>query len=417
MTTRRHIPIEKTARAMKRVRTAFDLRNASERSVAHGILSAFKSCENLFVDLDRDTQELNEAESAPDCVGLILSADLPHARQICAANQDLPIVVVGCGRDKGDLIWAGPRIDIDDATVGTVGAQHLIDCGFQYFAFCSYPSHQSNAWCRERGLAFAKHVSARGRACEVHVTRDDPFSNAHGLNMALRIWLASLPKPVGIMAADDRLAHRILLACQEIGLSLPDQVAVLGVGNDELIGSLSSDFLSSIDLPVQRQGSEAAALLRNLINCEAASPLQRRLPPVQVIRRGSTDVMAIQDAAVLRAMQFIRDFAGERITPHDVADHVAMSRSYLDARFRESLGCTVFQAIQKCRRDRALDMLAHADYTTKQIAEMVGYSSTQHLSTDIRIATGRTPGQYRDEAGDLSSRRTGLPRAADPFRT
>src|SRR3954447_13908646 len=154
-------------------------------------------------------------------------------------------------------------------------------------------------------------------------------------------WLLTLPRPVGVMGAYDIRARHVLDACRRVGLPVPDQVAVVGVDNDEFLCSLTDPPLSSVAPDTRRTGYEAAALLDRLM-----SGRERRrgqaifVEPLGVVTRRSTDVLAVGDGDISAAVQFIREHACEGIAVKDVLAEVPLSRRVLEDRFRKLLGRT-----------------------------------------------------------------------------
>ena len=208
-------------------------------------------------------------------------------------------------------------------------------------------------------------------------------------------WIAALPKPAGIMTANDDRGLQVLDACRRIGAAVPEEVAVLGVDNDEYLCGLAIPPLSSIDINSEETGYQAAALLDRMM---AGKRPPKRLPQIKprgVIIRCSTDVLATDDADVVRAVQFIREHACGPITSRQVVDHVSLSRSSLGPRFKRVLGCTIHQEIQRVRVERAKDLLAQTRMPIKEIASVTGFKTVQYLTRAFRRLTRETPAAFR----------------------
>lgn len=187
----------------------------------------------------------------------------------------------------------------------------------------------------------------------------------------------------------------MLDACRRVSAAVPDQVAVLGVDNDDYLCGLSLPPLSSIDINSEETGYQAAALLDRLMD---GKPPPQRLPeiaPAGVIVRRSTDVLATDDSEVIRAVQFIREHACRPIRAADVFDELSVSRSCLEPRFRSVLGRTIHQEIDRVRIERAKTLLAETDLPIKHIAQQAGFQTVQYLTRAFRRFTEDTPAAFR----------------------
>ena len=174
-------------------------------------------------------------------------------------------------------------------------------------------------------------------------------------------------------------------------------MAILGVDNDELMCDLANPALSSIALGTDRIGYEAARLLDDLISARKIPKSQRELAvgPVGVITRMSTNVIAVSDAQVAQAIEFIRENIDTGIQVSNVISAVDLSRSTLDNRFKQILGLTVHDEIERVRLERTKELLTTTDCTLAEISTQSGFGTVQYLSTVFRRSTGQTPGEYR----------------------
>jgi LacI family transcriptional regulator len=197
------------------------------------------------------------------------------------------------------------------------------------------------------------------------------------------------------MACNDSRALQILEACRMADLRVPEDVAVVGVDNEEAICPFTDPSLTSVDQGAQQTGYEAAALLDQWISGEPVAPGKRSVSPVGIVARGSTEILAVDDRDVAAALQFIREHASERIGLDDVSAALTSTNATLRRRFKAVLGRTVHDEIQRVRLERAKQLLVSSDLTFRQIANRSGFCSVQHMTTRIRQATGHTPRQYR----------------------
>jgi len=197
------------------------------------------------------------------------------------------------------------------------------------------------------------------------------------------------------MAANDSRARHVLEACRTADLTVPGEVAVIGVDNDELLCQLSTPLLTSIDQGAMRIGYEAAALLHGIIH--GKKPRKRRfvVDPVGIVARQSTDVLAVDDPKLAIAMAFIQDHACEGIKGQDVVRAVAISRSGLENRFKAILGYTVRGAIRQVQMERARRLISGTSLPLKQVASALGLRSVQHLTTLFGKTFNQSPAKYR----------------------
>jgi LacI family transcriptional regulator len=273
-----------------------------------------------------------------------------------------------------------------------LAAEHLRERGFRQFGFCGLPRGMDPPL-DDRGEAFLLYLKSAGLPCSVF-----PASRAMAWEQEQRRmaqWVRSLPKPAAVLTCNDSRGLQILRACVRAGIKVPDQVAVIGAGNDDCLCSLSHPPLSSVDLAPETIGYEAAALLDRMMS-RRAPPLQPMLvPPRGIITRLSTDVLATDDAAVSQAVGFIREHAREDLRVADVLHHVKLSRSALEPRLKRVLGRTIHQEIHHVRIERVKALLATTNLPTKQVAGQTGFHSVQYLTRVFRNATGQTPASYR----------------------
>jgi LacI family transcriptional regulator len=214
----------------------------------------------------------------------------------------------------------------------------------------------------------------------------------------LRRWLRELPKPVGIMACYDIRGQQVLDACRSAGLAVPAEVAVIGVDNDELLCDLASPPLTSVVPNAHRTGYEAAGLLDRLMAGKRVAAAPTLIAPLGVAARQSTDVLAVDDREVARAVQFIREHACDGINVGDVLRVVPLSRRVLEMRFQRLLGRTPREEILQARLGRVKQLLGETDLPLYLIAERTGFEHVEYLSVVFRREAGTTPSAFRAAA-------------------
>jgi len=289
-----------------------------------------------------------------------------------------------------------PFVSMDNQQVASLALQHLRDRGIRNFAVCGRPGTRNTALI-ERCDHFRELVEQDGGVCYIFpplATRRATMSWEQEQDQ-LAEWIRSLPKPVGIFGCNDERGLQVLDACRRVGVTVPDEVAVIGVDNDQAICDLTIPPLSSIDPNAEAIGYEAAALLDRMMSGQAAPTEPIKLAPRGVVTRRSTDVVASEDQEVGRAISYIREHACRGLQVVDVLGHMAMSRASLQQRMKQVVGRTIHQEIQNVRLGRVKDLLAMSEMTIKQVARESGFASVQYMTRVFRAVTGETPARYR----------------------
>jgi LacI family transcriptional regulator len=208
-------------------------------------------------------------------------------------------------------------------------------------------------------------------------------------------WLQTLPRPVGLMACNDTRGQQVLNACREVGIAVPDAVAVVGVDNDELVCELCDPPLSSVVPNTRQIGYEAAALLDRLLRGEKPPRQLVWIPPLGIVTRRSTDILAIEDRDIAAAVRFIRDNACNGITVAEVVRRLPLSHATLERQFHRYIGRTPKAEIIRVQLERVKQLLAETNLSLKEIASQTGFTHTEYLSALFKSKTGQTPGQCR----------------------
>lgn len=296
-----------------------------------------------------------------------------------------------------------PTLDTDHRAVAHMAADHLIEHGFEQFAYCGFDGLYYSERRREY---FTEYLSELGYKVSVFQCprqshdRDSSTFEAHGVldAEALAAWVASLPKPVGLMACNDARGEHVLDACSQCGIVVPDETAVIAVGNDDVVCDLCAPTLSSIEPNTRKMGYEAAALLDRMISGEDLPTVKILVGPLDVITRQSTDVLTIADGDVAAAMHFIREHAAEGVNVEDVLEHVGVSRSTLERRFARFVGRSPKAEIIRAQLHRVKQLLSRTDYPLVKIAQLAGFNHVEYMCNIFKDKTGQTPGQYRKQS-------------------
>lgn len=298
----------------------------------------------------------------------------------------LPTVDLSAARLVPEL----PGAETDDDHIARWAVEHFVERGVRHLAFCGDDRY---GWSIARGDAFAAHAARHGVTAQQFHLR--PTGTRATDRARLSTWLRELPKPVGVMACYDIAGQEVLEACTIAGLAVPDEVAVIGVDNDELLGTLSSPALSSIEPDTRRTGFLAAELLDALMAGEVVEPGLRLIPPVRVVVRQSSDLLSVSDELVAEALRFIRDHADRSVGVAEVQRTVGLSRRALDLRFVKHLGRTTHAEILRVRMGRVADLLTTTDWTLPRIAERLDFAHAESMGAAFKKYTGRSPGRYR----------------------
>jgi LacI family transcriptional regulator len=304
-------------------------------------------------------------------------------------NVNIPKVINDTHRE---LIPDTSTIITDSKKIGQVAAEYLLGLGFRYFAYCGY---QDFAWSKKRYDAFSDIL--KDNDIETFFNLENEVSGQQKNNMErwkIAEWLKQLPRPVCIFACNDDRAISVLEACKIAGLSVPEEVAVLGVDNDELMCNLSSPSLSSIELDFEGAGFTAAQHLNELIHKKTEHKIIY-VPPVEIVKRRSTDILAINDQNVASALIFIRNNYYKPIQVVDVVDATCLSKRELEKRFKNILKRTIKSEIKRLRLDLIKKKLLSSNDPVYQIANELEFTDPEHFSRYFKNATGLSPIEFK----------------------
>jgi LacI family transcriptional regulator len=302
----------------------------------------------------------------------------------------IPAVVVGHSKRE---VPGLANVITDSPAIGHMAADHLLDCGFRHFAYCGYEHTQ---WSQLRAEAFTQTIRERGYPtnCYNAPAESDPVSWTRERQSMAR-WLQSLPKPLGLMACNDDRGQQVIEACHIAGLRIPDEVAVLGTDNDEVVCGLSGPPMSSVAINFDRAGYDAAQCLHRMMSGQKRLPSKISVPPTHVVTRRSTDILATEDPFVAKSLRFIRDHPRQDVSVGDVARAAGLSRRALEKRFRRMIGRSILKEIRRVRVDQIARLLVETNLPIVEIAELSGYSNVQHFARYFRAERNTTPLAFR----------------------
>ncbi len=288
-----------------------------------------------------------------------------------------------------------PNITADYVGTGRMGARFFLNRGFRHFAYFGF---RNVCWSDERCDGFWQEVEAAGYGNSFYTYNLQDIDNLWFYEQdKLTDWLRAIPKPIAIMACDDNQGNNLVEACHAAGIKIPSEVSILGVDNDELLCSLGSTPLSSIQVNIEEGGYQTAALIEQRV-LHPETPLQDVvLKPVKIIGRMSTAAFATQDDQIQKAIQFIHRNITRKISVEDVTDEVALSRRLLERRFKKVTDQTIYQYITDVKLKQFAQMLLDTDDQLIDIALSLGESDTKSISRRFKQLYGCSPIQWREK--------------------
>jgi LacI family transcriptional regulator len=286
-----------------------------------------------------------------------------------------------------------PCIRSNDTEVGRLAARHLLDQGHRQFGFCGYNGF---TWSTERCEAFCGAIEEAGGRVEIYRSTGRRYTPEAKEEARIREWLKALPKPIGVLCANDDRAESVLQACAALEYGVPEDVSVVGVDDDEYVCELQNPPLSSIRLATEQAGYQTAALLHRMMHGEEIMSGQRiTAQATGVTPRQSTDMLMVRHADVRKALRFIRENVNRAIRVTDVVRATGLSHRGLNDRFNAELGCSIVEQLTRARTAFICRLLADTDMQIQEIAKAVGYEDDRHFSRYVKRATGLTPQAYR----------------------
>lgn len=322
----------------------------------------------------------------------ILAAINTAQEATCAASLSIPLVNISSALLRSPV----PRSIVDNHAIGSLAADHLVGKGFQAYAFYGLSDVQ---YSRDRQTGFEERLSAAGYRSVEYLSKPTFGLGGNQWLQQYRVlaeWLATLPTPCGLFAVSDYRARQAIDACRQVGLQVPEQVAVLGVDNEQIICDHSSPTLTSVARNDQLEGYRAAAMLDRLLNGKRVSLEESPIPPLQVVERESTATFAVSDVRLRQALSYLHQHIEKPITIDQITEHAGVSRRWLEYAFRDVLGETPYQYLRRQRLAMARRLLAE-DPSTKvySIAQQTGFSSAKQLAIAFQQDYGMSPREYR----------------------
>jgi len=380
-----------------RIALLFNANKSFDREVIAGIaayLGSTRAAWDLFLEEDFRLRLAGIENWSGD--GIIADFDDP-AVAAALSRCSVPVVAVGGSyADEAEYPAQVPYVATDNFKLIKLARDHLIDVGLQRFAMFSLPEARENRWAQERENAFRSLMAADQMEAEIFRGCGTSASSWDDTVQGQVAWLRSLPKPVGIIAVTDARARQLLQACIIAGIAVPEQVALIGIDNDSLVRMLTRIPLSSVIQGAQEMGRTAAHLLDQMLHGVRLGNTRILMPPAGINVFASSQHQAVRHPHVARARHFIRQYACQGIKTHQVADYVGVSRSSLEAYFRQELGRSVHDVILEFKLDAAKAGLENGERSIADVALGCGFTSTQYMHLVFKRELGCTPRAYRD---------------------
>ena len=297
----------------------------------------------------------------------------------------VPIVNISSSRLPAPVV----SVNVDQRAVGRAAALHLFDKDVASYGFAGYQESDSS---RGRLAGFRSVLRKRRRDCNVHWIAGAYSHWPEGFER----WLAVLRKPAAVFVASDSEARLLLSVCRHMGLNVPEDVAVLGVNNEEDICLTCRPMLSSIPTGLQYIGEYATAIMGDWLSGKRPAKRIIEFMPGAVIERGSTQrSRGLDDPLVAQAIRWMRENLGQGIGVREVAGVCGVSQRALEYHFHAAAGRSPGKVLQQLRFDEATELLVHTELTLDEVARRIGFRSAQYMSTFFQKHCGFPPAAYR----------------------
>jgi Transcriptional regulators len=302
----------------------------------------------------------------------------------------LPTILVLHDTNRPDYL---PAVVTDSKSIAKMASEHLISKGLKNFAFCGFDNFE---WSNARKYQFKSFIEETGNRIYLYEqSANMKIQNWKNEQGRVLKWIQSLPKPIGIMTCNDDRGQHILEVCKLSGLKVPEDVAVIGVDNDPMICELGDPPLTSIALNAEPAGFRAAQLLDDIMNGEKMCGQDILVTATHLVQRQSTDLLAVNDEEVAKALRFIKQNAKNKILVNDVANSTLLSRRNLELRFRKAIHRSIQQEIRSVRVEWIIKYLLETDLTIAEIISLFNFSDIAHISRYFKKEKGIRLKEFR----------------------
>lgn len=352
-----------------------------------------EECDFWQIDIYRPVDEIHKLikKWKPDG---IITEFLPEITKQILEPTHIPTVI--CPNDEKD--FPHPHcsyVDVDDIDVGIQAARYFCNQGYENLAFYG----NNTPYSRQRLKGYKEYLSQQEMNLHLFQENIRVFRRYteywQDFTSTAQDWLLQLPKPCAIFVAHDPLARSLIERCRHAKIRVPEDVSIVSANNDPLICNLVNPPLSSISIPWNRIGFEAARILIEKIHNRYQGPVTTKIQPIGVEQRQSSDILQVKDPVLGKALHFIRNHIGEKLQVTDVVDHCRTSRRTLEKLFKTYLKKSPREEILRLRIERAQKYLTDTDIQMPEIAERCGFGHQERFTVSFRQYTNMTPSAYR----------------------
>jgi len=377
---------------MERLRIALVLSDVFLRRLTPAFFPLVESQQDYWmINVRRPVSDLERLLDEISPAGVITELLPEKTDAVLAAG--LPTVVV----DSDDVYPEAVSIDVDDERVGQRAAEYFLSAGYQHYAFLG--NHRP--YSMQRLTGFERALNKAGYGCDSYLETENHqvtyMEHFRGESSSLRQWLQKLPKPCALFAAHDPVGRLVCEVAQEENIPVPEEIAVIGANNDDLLCNLSYPPLSSVMIPWLKIGNIARQEIDQLVSGQARAGRVIQVTPGNVVHRQSSEWTAVDDSDLRRALEYMRLHFQEGISIKSMCISLQMNRPTLERKFQEKLDCTPRQQLARIRVDRAKELLAETNHKMDWIAAEVGLTSAERLSVVFGQIAGASPSAYRSE--------------------
>ena len=333
-----------------------------------------------------------------------------HSRELASrlSAYRVPVVNVSGARLQGVDF---PRVTSDANAVVEIALRHLLEKQMPHVAFCGEPHKPFlDFWTQ----AYLK-MAAKHELTPLVYSPARRFSAGTGLETQSKDrarWLSSLPKPIGIIGWDTITCRHVASSCELAGIEIPEQVAIISLSTEDLLGRTLHPPISGVDIPVQRIGYEAANLLGNLMRGKSRKTKELLLEPLGITTRQSTDIFSCDDPKVRQVMRFIKENAVRGIQVSDVMRAVPIARRTLERRFKTMLGHSPAEEIRRTKIEKVRQLLTNTDMAMPEIADACGFTYAEHMIPLFAKYHHDTPAAFRRNLRARATLRSARPALA-----
>ncbi len=324
-------------------------------------------------------------------VGCVIEAAADDIALPRRMPRRVPIVLLDC-----DSAFARRRVSTivqHPTAIGAFAAEHLLGMDIAAYAYVGFPDRKF--WDRTRRAAFARAIRAAGRPL-FQIDTGDSVANIGTLRARIAAGIVRLTKPAGVYCANDAIAVQVLEAAAQSGLSIPNDIAVLGTDNEEYLCENAVPTISSVELDFAGAGRRCVEIIAERIERGGGEPVHETFGPLRILRRTSTRRSARLDRSVVAALDLIRARATNGLTSREVTALFGCSRRMAEMRFRTATGHSILDEIHAVQVERAKELLADPRNKVSMVPSMCGYESNPFFMALFRRATGMSMGEWRE---------------------